>query len=202
MHLNFPLIHNQEIPSLGFWGGTGLWETPKFPEGQGRYQVTSLDCPEGPLHTLRLGNSPARRFDPRGRKIPPPAPAPPPAPRTEGRKRLILLRQAAWETDCHLARQDQTCGAFPHSLPPATALAKVPGTCHAAGWARPRPFSQHTWASALRWVLLTKVSVSPRAAVLPRNEMKTFQRQLEAFLKRSSRNDVRAAWWRGPRSNR
>lgn len=25
-------IHHQEIPSWGFWGGSVLWETPKFPE--------------------------------------------------------------------------------------------------------------------------------------------------------------------------
>lgn len=61
--------------------------------------------------------------------------------------------------------------------------------------------SQFTWGPDLWGALLTKVNVSPLADVLPRNGMKTFQRQLDVFPKGSSRNEVRAAWWRGSRSN-
>lgn len=36
---SWPLIRDQEIPSLGFWGGSGLWESPKFPEREGSYRI-------------------------------------------------------------------------------------------------------------------------------------------------------------------
>lgn len=32
-------IHNQEIPSWGSWGGSVLWETPKFPDWEGSYCI-------------------------------------------------------------------------------------------------------------------------------------------------------------------
>lgn len=36
---SWPLIHDQEIPSLGFWGGSGLWEILTFPEREGSYRI-------------------------------------------------------------------------------------------------------------------------------------------------------------------
>lgn len=135
---SWPLIHDQEIPSLGFWRGeVGSGKLQNF---QKEKEATALNCPSGPFQTVRLENSAVKKhFYLGGRKIPSPPPAPPPTPRTKGRKRLVLLRQAARETDRHLARQDRTCGAFPHSLSPATTLAKVPGTSQASlsGWQQP-----------------------------------------------------------------
>lgn len=53
----------------------------------------------------------------------------------------------------------------------------------------------NTWVSALCCALLTKLSEISLANVLPRNELKIFQKQLEAFLK-YSRSEVRAEWGR------
>lgn len=115
---------------LGFLGKMCALENCKFPEWEGSYFL------KPPLRALLSSEAREEHCKEthhlRGRKIPSPPLAPPITAWTEGRKRLILLRQAAWETDWHCASKDRTWSSFPHSLSWATAIAKVSGTTRAA----------------------------------------------------------------------
>lgn len=137
---------------LGFLGKMCALENCKFPEWEGSCFL------EPPLRALL--SSEAREQLCKGtrhlreRKTPVgvcKGELTPPTARTEGRKRLILLRQAAWEIDCHCASKDRTRSSFPHSLSWATAIAKVSGTTHAALSAQQQSFqSAHVGVSTLR----------------------------------------------------
>lgn len=141
----------------------------------------------------------------RGRKVPflPPAPPPTATARTEGRKRLILLRQAAWEIDCNCASKDRTWSAFPSSLLPATAIPLLPGTFHAASLAQQQLFQEaRMHIVSARWCACpAKFNESLLANVLPRNGMKIFQRQLESFSSAAGTQLGQNGGWRGPKCN-
>ena len=183
-------LHNQEIPSLGFWGKQWPWGTSKFPEWDGSY---CIKLPQGSFYTLRPGNSTVKAcFSPRGREIPspPPASCQLSAPKAgRGRScwdkqpwRLPVSKQVKTGLE-HVGRLVFT------SFCSSQASWNIPG-CRVC-LATVGPVSR--WVSALWCPLPTKLNAILLANTLPRNGVSIFQRQLEAFLKRSW-NKVWAEW--------
>lgn len=179
----------------------------KLQTSRSEKEATLVNClQKGPFCSLRPENNTVKKqLHLRGRKVPflPPAPPPTATARTEGRKRLILLRQAAWEIDCNCASKDRTWSAFPSSLLPATAIPLLPGTFHAASLAQQQLFQEaRMHIVSARWCACpAKFNESLLANVLPRNGLKIFQRQLESFSSATGTQLGQNGGWRGPKCN-